>query len=384
VLPLLKENLSQARLCFYSNIESVEHIWRHLERDTAVSVHQSYDWCKAWVEAHGNPLLIIGGMAGEPSWLLPLEILRQGPFRIARYIGADFSNLNTGIVPDPERATIKLLLERNHAELKAHADIILLENMADGWREKANPLAGAYSVRNQNSSYQLTLKPSFEDTLAQLDSQKKHKRFRASERKLKALGGYQHGISVRGDAAHQVLDEFFRQKHARLVARGLPDVFSDLQVREFFHLLLEHQGTSSQAAFELHWLKAHMDGQEKVLAIAGLSRKGDHVICQFGSVDDTAAPTTSPGEALFYLIIQQLCREQIKIFDFGIGDQPYKRAWCNVETPQFDYMIPLTQAGKAFLQLHRLKTVMKRRIKENPKIYQLVQSVSTRVQGDEV
>ena len=65
-------------------------------------------------------------------------------------------------------------------------------------------------------------------------------------------------------------------------------------------------------------------------AIAGLSRKGDHVICQFGSIDDTIAADASPGEFLFYLAIQKLCGQGVRLFDFGIGDQPYKRSWCTI------------------------------------------------------
>ena len=66
----------------------------------------------------------------------------------------------------------------------------------------------------------------------------------------------------------------------------------------------------------------------RIVAISGLSRKGDHVICQFGSIDEDIAADASPGELLFYLMIRKCKAEGVALFDFGIGDQAYKRSWC--------------------------------------------------------
>ena len=120
-------------------------------------------------------------------------------------------------------------------------------------------------------------------------------------------------------------------------------------------------------------------GVPHTLAIAGLSRKGDHVICQFGSIDDDIVPSISPGDFLFHLIIRSLCGDGVRIFDFGVGDQAYKRAWRNVETKQYDFMLPLTVAGKAYVRLHRMKNDAKRYIKSSPALYGLVQRVRARL-----
>ena len=111
------------------------------------------------------------------------------------------------------------------------------------------------------------------------------------------------------------------------------------------------------------------------MAIAGLSRKGDHVICQFGSIDESIAADASPGEFLFYLAIRKLCGEGVRLFDFGIGDQAYKRSWCTIETPQHDLLWPTTVAGSMAAALHRAKSGAKRLIKQNPQVYALLQRI---------
>jgi CelD/BcsL family acetyltransferase involved in cellulose biosynthesis len=118
-------------------------------------------------------------------------------------------------------------------------------------------------------------------------------------------------------------------------------------------------------------LRGENDG--RIAAIAGLSRKGDHVICQFGSIDDTIAADASPGEFLFYLAIDKLCGEGVRLFDFGIGDQPYKRSWCTIETRQHDVLWPTTLAGATVAALHRAKAGAKRRIKQSPQVYAFLQ-----------
>ncbi|WP_349017670.1 GNAT family N-acetyltransferase [Rhizobium sp. 32-5/1] len=112
-----------------------------------------------------------------------------------------------------------------------------------------------------------------------------------------------------------------------------------------------------------------------------MSRKGDHVICQFGSIDETVAADSSPGELLFYLMIRRYCAEGAALFDFGIGDQPYKRSWCTVETIQRDIVLPLTLRGRIAAWSHRSIVSMKSAIKSNRKIYAFVQRLRQRRQG---
>lgn len=364
----------------HDRMEPLEATWRTLEAGNALSLHQGYDWCHAWATTHDSRLLIVEGVhAGRTEMILPLEIVRHGPVRIARFVGSRFSNINTGLyteafstlAPPP---VLRRALDRARGQLSRYFDLFMLENMPLHWRGREHPFSQLPAVLNQNAAFQLSLHPDFERTLSQINAKRRRKKFRQCERRLAALGGYEHVVAEGSHDASRTLGLFFQQKAARFEALGLPNVFRDEQTQAFFRALARIPAGSGSYPLQLHALKIR-DGSEagRVIAIAGLSRKGDHVICQFGSIDDGFAAETSPGETLFYLMIEKLCGDGVALFDFGIGDQAYKRSWCNIETAQYDLLWPTTLAGSAIATLHRARAGAKRSIKQNPKLYGFVQ-----------
>jgi len=357
---------------------SVESEWRRLENLAKNSLHQGFNWCLAWIEAHGSELAIVRGIAGDRTlFLLPLEISREKGIRIARFPGDRFNNINTGlfdadlVAPDAEE--LQNFAHSLKIALKDRADLVVLDNIPLRWRGIRHPLAGLATIENQNHSFQLPLFANFEATIAQLNAKSRRKKFRSSSRKLEAIGGYEH-VTARGHAEkHALLDLFFRQKSGRLRMFGLPDVFQPDETRDFFHRLLDVPTDDNGTPLVIHAVRLSGEHEGHVPAIAGLSRKGDHVICQFSSIDETICPEASPGELLFWLMIEQCCREHAAIFDFGIGDQPYKRNWCSRETVQHDILLPLTWKGSLARPLLIGVTRAKAAIKQNPHLYAFLQ-----------
>jgi CelD/BcsL family acetyltransferase involved in cellulose biosynthesis len=345
-----------------------------------VSVQQGLEWCREWVAAYRSRPFIIETVGPlHPEMILPLEISRSGPVRIARFMGSAFSNLNTGVFADHDGVPFRRGLAEMRGAVAPYADVILLEHMPLVWRGVENPMADLPFTPNPNSSFQLELEDSFVATLAKLNISKRMKKYRASERRFIAVGGFEYHVASERKEIHETLELFFKQKARRFREQGLPDVFAEPKTRDFFCRLAELPPQGRDYALQLHTLRLNGDHGGSTLAVAGLSRKGDHVICQFGSIDDDVVPSASPGDFLFHLIIQRLCGDGARIFDFGVGDQAYKRAWCNVETPHYDFMLPVTSVGHAYARFHRLKNDAKRYIKASPALYGLIQRARARL-----
>ncbi|WP_428428252.1 GNAT family N-acetyltransferase [Pararhizobium sp.] len=373
-------------LSVHVSMQALEADWRGLEASPNTSLHQGFDWCAAWAATHANQLLLVRGRIGQKTvFILPLELVRGRLFRTARFIGSPHSNINTGLFAedfDPITCT-KLaaeLIADLSAKLSRVADIVTLEKMPFDWHGTSHPLASLPAVRNQNASYQLPLLENFEATLAQLNAKRRRKKFRVSEKRLEAMGGYEHIVATTSAERRQILDLFFEQKAIRFKALGLPNVFQDEETKAFFHALAAVEPTHEGQPLELNAIRLRGQENGRVVAIAGLSRKGDHVICQFGSIDDDIAADASPGELLFYLIIRKCNAEGVKLFDFGIGDQGYKRSWCTVETIQRDIILPLTLRGRLAASVHRTAVRLKSGIKKNKKVYAFVQRLRQRRQ----
>ncbi|MBP1860847.1 CelD/BcsL family acetyltransferase involved in cellulose biosynthesis [Rhizobium herbae] len=367
------------KLSVHVSMQALEADWRALEASSAASLHQGFDWCAAWAKTHPNQLLLVRGSIGQKTvFILPLELVRGRFFRTARFIGSPHSNLNTGLFAadfDPltcEQLGASLIADLS-AKLSRVADIVTLEKMPFDWHGTCHPLASLPAVRNQNSSFQLPLLASFEATLAQINAKRRRKKFRVSEKRLEALGGYEHVVATTRRDRRQILDLFFEQKAIRFKALGLPNVFQDRETQAFFHTLAAVEPTAEGQPLELNAIRLRGEQNGRIVAIAGLSRKGDHVICQFGSIDEEMAADASPGELLFYLMIRKCNAEGVTLFDFGIGDQAYKRSWCTVETVQRDIVLPLTLRGRLAAGAHRTAVRMKVWIKKNRKAYAFLQ-----------
>jgi CelD/BcsL family acetyltransferase involved in cellulose biosynthesis len=381
-LPSTKPAMTELDITLFEAMEPLEEEWRALERDDLSSLHQSYDWCSAWVAAFKRPLAILRGTRdGRTAFILPVEIVRSRGFRIARFIGAEHSNINTGLFAQQPvgPSDARGFAGRLRRALAGRADMLLLQNVPLEWRGRASPLAALPRVENQNHAFQLPLRENFEETLKQLNARSRRKKFRAQSRRLEAAGGFEYAVPENPEEQHRLLDVFFRQKSVRFAAFGLPDVFADAKTRAFLHGLIDKRDAAGHVfGLQMHALQLKGEHDGKIAALAGLSRKGGHVICQFGSIDDTIVPDASPGEFLYWQIISGLHGKGVALFDFGLGDQTYKRSWAPVETAHHDVVLPISRLGALAGAAHRIAARGKAQIKARPGLYKLAQRIRAR------
>jgi CelD/BcsL family acetyltransferase involved in cellulose biosynthesis len=376
----MKLAMAELEIELFDTMEPLEAEWRRLERDDLSSLHQSYDWCSSWVAAFRRPLAILRGRCGtHTAFILPVEIVSSRGMRIAKFIGADHSNINTGLVSDAFAEDSGLLdshklAARLRTALAGKADLLLLQNIPLEWRSRRNMLAGLPMVQNQNHAYQLPLLDTFEKTLQQLNAKSRRKKFRAQSRRLEAIGGFDYIAPEASSEQHELLDMFFRLKSARFASLGLPDVFADAPTKAFLHGLIDKRN-GDDFGLEMRALRLKGDYEGRIAALSGISRKGDHVICQFGAIDEDLIADASPGEFLFWQMISSLHGKGVALFDFGLGDQTYKRSWAPIETDHHDVVLPISGIGVAAGIAHRAITRGKAFIKARPGLYKFAQNI---------
>lgn len=337
----------------YDDMTPLETEWRWLEHDPLNSLHHGWNWCRSWQHSHQAPLVILRGeRAGRTLFLLPLEVVHQHGIRLAQFIADDFSNLNTGLLaPAFRRGDAVTDAESFQAAitrlLAGRADLVALRNLPLSWRGTVNPLSAMRAIENHKSSFQLPLLGTMDATLKQLNAKRRRKKYKNQLRRLDEIGGYEHLIATNPLEKAALLELFFKQKAVRFAAMGLPDVFREEKTRAFFHALAQAGDDERHQSLVLHAIRLKGEFSGHIAAIAGLSLNGDHALCQFGSIDESRAADTSPGELLFWLMIEQCTNEGYKLFDFGVGDQLYKRSWCSEETKLHDLLIPTSIRGRA-------------------------------------
>jgi len=359
-----------------SDLGTVLDRWLDLEADPATTFHQSRAWVEAWTKGTGKELSIVTlEQDGAPFAILPLEIELIGGLKIARFAGTAYSNENTGLIDTAKQNRTEPVSARQLAAALSQAglaaDIVLFDKMTTEAAARM-PFSELPRVFHQNPSFQLPLFADFNAVLAQINGKRRRKKFRVSERRLEALGGYLHIMGDTDALALHLLDTFLEQKSVRFTSQGLPNVFADPGICGFLRQLATTRDADGKPALELHGIElAGGEHAGQIIAVAGLTIKNAHVTCQFGSINEDIAADVSAGEFLFFRMIERASAAGHQVFDFGVGDQLYKRSWCPQRTELLDCYVPLNIKGRLAAPLITGLIRLKRTIKTSPILHRL-------------
>lgn len=335
--------------------------------DMVFTGYQHPDVLAAWVETDEfKPVFLELTAPGRGPVLLPLELRDNG---VLGYCGGRHAN---GNFPVGLREDIGALSGAGEAAIKAAikaadvpASAIILERQHDRWEGVRNPFVTASSTASPNIALSFAIEGDFETVLHTRNSKGKRKKARSYRRKLDALGAVKFHFPVAVENAPAFLDRFFALKADRFRELGIADVFADQQSQQAFHTLF---GKGSSA----HQLHA-MTLDDTIIAVIACTHHRGRMTVEFGSFDPQFAEAR-PGEVLYHNVIEHACGIGIDVFDFGVGDEPYKRRWCDIETTHFDTTIGLTTAGsaRAFAQTMRSRAV--RAIKSSDRVWNAVKA----------
>lgn len=337
-------------------------------RGLAFAPPQSPAWVRAWAETV-NPDIVVGVVrhGGRILTVLPLEVVSLGPFRVARFPGGSHANGNfapTDRVEPPLAHDIAALIDAV-SRARPDIDLVLLERLCPGRNGLDNPLAAMAHTASPDVGLAINLDGGFEGVMSRVSGKRKRKRFRSQTRKYEAVGPIDCGRAASAEETAALLDTFFALKGERLRRMGADDVFADAKVRAFFHRLFGEAAGTDEPAFVIDRLAVG----GVVRAITGSSLSGDRLICEFSAIRDDDLTSSGPGDFLFHENIAAACAKGRAIFDFSVGDERYKREWCDIETVYADVRLPLGFRGAALAGLISARAGIARFVKSKPALW---------------
>jgi CelD/BcsL family acetyltransferase involved in cellulose biosynthesis len=334
---------------------------------------QSAAWVRHWVEQAGPDTVIATLSDGErPVLALPLEVARSGPFGIARFMGGTHANGNfppadlewsaAAAMPTTLRPLFRAI-----ARARPDIDVIALERLQPDLDGRTNPLQVLPDQKSPNVTLAADLTGGFDALLGRVNGKRKCKKHRSQLRKFDALGGCRRQRAATPEEVRSFLKAFFAMKEARFRRLGIADVFAGPPVRRFFEALFIDALAEPEPPFVLHALEV----QGQVRAVTGSSRCGKRLICEFAGISEDAITPIAPGDFLFFENIREACGQGFGIYDFSVGDEPYKRQWCDSEIWHTDALVPLTPKGYLLAFAMRRTARLKFIVKNNPTIWKL-------------
>lgn len=344
---------------------------------------QGWPWVRQWSESV-KPDLVVATLSrsGVPVFALALEVVRTGPFRVARFLAGTHANGNFApadkvwLAQAGARADIAALISAI-ASARPDIDLVALERLLPDLDGFANPLLAVSHRSSPNISLAVDLDGGFAALLARSSGKRKRKKHRSQTRKFEAAGGFRRIEATTPDEVRRVLGAFFSMKEIRFRKAGIRNVFAGKEVQDFFENLFIKALAASPQPFVLHALEVG----GKIRAVTGSSRSESRIICEFGAIIEDELAHASPGDFLFFDNMQEACDQGLAVYDFSVGDELYKRLWCDIETQHQDALAPLTIKGRALAVSMRLQARLKASIKGSPLIWKLTKRLRRRTAG---
>jgi CelD/BcsL family acetyltransferase involved in cellulose biosynthesis len=337
-------------------------------------------WAKAWSrQADAKPILVEVSRNGATALMLPLEVVTLHGVRMARFMGGRHANSNfpafNGSEIDRLALGKALRTALNAADLTV--DVLALERMSPDREGQSNPLVLNGAQASPNLALATKLGSPFDLLVKTKEYRGKAKKHRSQQRKYEAVGGFMRKEAATPAETAQLLDAFFALKAERFKQAGIPDPFEPASVRAAFHALFADALSEPEPPFRLQALEV----ENKPRAITGSSYGSDRITCEFGAIASDQLAKLSPGELLFYLNIKEAADKGCAFYDFGVGDEPYKRQWCDVETELWDVFMPLTLKGRASVAALATSANLKLMLKRNQRLWQVFKDMRRRLAG---
>ncbi len=289
-----------------------------LARGPSNCVFLTYQWQRAWWESlgRGELLLITVHDRGKVIALAPL-FSEAGMIYFVGSGGSDY----LGFVGDVrDTGVLTLLLDTARRSVRDFIGFVFYL-VPDRW-----PLAGQLAQVADQLGLQLfdqghMVAPAMECVSEQAPRGAAKTSLVRHERYFRRTGVLQVQHLVDGDEIAPHLDAFFEQHVRRWRATPYPSLFQDPRQREFYQRLTRQAGPEG-------WLRfTRVDWNGSPIAFHfGFCYAGTFL--WYKPSFEVELARRSPGEVLLRQLLLAADAERASVFDFGIGDEPFKRRFA--------------------------------------------------------
>ena len=331
-----------------------------LARQGAALPFQRRNWLANWYGAHAathRPVLasIFRGDTGELAMALPLALHRDGALRVIAFADAGLTDYNAPVLgPAAPRAAADLpaLLDCLRKALP-RADVLDFGKMP----EAVGPLPNLFALSPQATPSRLggnilRVPGAWDDWHRGLERTFRKELERSLRVFLKHEGAEFRRISTLPEAA-QVMAQLKVQQRERMKEQGLPYILDDPQSEALYDGLVRDGLATGETV-----LTALTAGDKVVAALLGAS-DGNHFAMVRLSTAGAEWKNCSPGRLLIERTMKSLHGEGHRIFDFTIGDYPYKRRFGTEPVPLRELKLALSWRGLPHVAGVRAKAFVK-------------------------
>lgn len=364
-------------LSLHADLASVETVWRAFEAGADCTPFQMFAWHRAWQDNVGaprgvKPAIVVVRHRGRLALLLPLAAERTPLGRRLVWHGAELCDYNGPLLaPDFDemvrpgefaalwRAVVTLISDNRNLR----CDFVVLERMAERIGRQRNPFLALGVTVNPTGAHHMTMRGSWQQFYREKRSSATRRHDRSKRKRLAEYGEIRFLSAETPCETRATLETLFAQKQASFAARGVPDFLARPGVREFFKAVAcdpSLRGTVHVSRLAV--------GESTTAANLGFVFRGRyyHVLASYQAGD---IARFGPGTAHLHDLMDYALGRGCSEFDFTIGDETYKRDWCDVAERLIDFREGLSVRGGVAVGAAAAAMQAKRVIKQSPTLW---------------
>lgn len=323
----------------------LQSIWQRFEKECDHYVFQSYDWLAHWYQTIGinyhslKPCITIVTDNSMLVALFPFGIRKCLGARVLEFLGGDQSDYNSPLIY-PEYSNPHLsnsIWESVNNQLPTH-DIQLFNKLPARLNQSENSIFHFWQCRLVNDAYAATLPESWE-LYKQCISKKMRNDSKRQLRRLAENGTVQFLIAATDEEYDRFVTAMFEQKRRRFQETGARDVLSDAATQAFYRSLrgaIGDKGSVHLSALILN---------DNILATHWGITYGDRFYFLIPTFAGGEWEKFSVGRLLQERIMEWAIYNGLKIFDFTIGGEQYKKIWSDREMHIYNKQNLITLMG---------------------------------------
>jgi len=370
---------SAIQLMVHENLAAVEATWRAFETEADCTAFQTFAWHDAWQRTIGDrsrarPAIVEGRDGGRLLFIMPLAVEPGVLARRLVWHASDLCDYNQPLLAADffERVPagrFAALWEEIGASIRSrHSlryDVVILEGMPESIGGHDNPFRQLRVTPHSSSAYMMRIAGDWETFYRDKRSSATRRHDRSKRKRLAESGAVSFITAATACDAEITLDAFFAQKAASFATRGVPNFLARPGTRDFYRAVASDPSLSGV----VHVSRLQVGGIAAA-ANLGMVFRGRyyHILASYdGGPISRFGPGTAHLHALIDYALQRGCSE----FDFTVGDEPYKRDWCDQVTRLHDFRGAQTLRGSAVVTGARMASRVKRRIKHSPLLWRV-------------
>ncbi len=378
---LSREFAPDVSLSIHSRFETAAEEWRAFERIAECTAFQTFEWLATWDRHVGRrreimPVIVIGHFAdGRTAFIAPLGLdRRRSAWRLC-WLGEDLCDYNAPLLArdfaqrvtaDQFRVLWQELRQRLRSDPQLRYDWIDFEKMPRTVGVQTNPFTYLAVKPNANSAHITQLGADWETFYRDRRSSATRRRDRTKRKRMEQFGAIRFATASEPDELQRTLATLWQQKKLIFAHKGIGDMFGRPGYREFFADFASNPDSRHMA----HVSRVEV-GENCAAANFGVVF-GDCYYHVLSSYCDGELTRFGPGRLHLRELLAYAIQRGLRLFDFTIGDEPYKLEWSDLRLRLYDYGAAASVRGWPLYWASTVRRFFKRFIKQTPVLWHWV------------